>query len=196
MRYSLLGCLLFISLFTSAQIGVKAGLNFANISKTSYINNSNRSGFHAGVFLGTGSRKILGFRTEFIYSSQGYNYKSGTNSSEVTFDYLLLPQMICINFTKYIQVQAGGQLAYLMKASNDSSSGHVSILDYAKRFDYGIAAGVEIHPVKHFLLGARFSYSLGKVYKDLASGSPRPSFLAYEAKNSVFQLFAGLKLGK
>lgn len=181
---------------SQAQIGVKAGLNFANITNASMINHSSRSGFHFGGFLGTGSGKLFGFRTELIYSSQGYNYKSGTNNNDVKLNYILLPQLFCVNITKYIQIQAGGQAAFLLSASNDSTMGSGSILDYAKRIDFGLTGGFELHPIKKFLIGARINYSFGKVFKDLALGMPRPSFLAYEAKNNVVQIFAGLKLGK
>jgi hypothetical protein len=177
-----------------AQIGIKAGINFANVTNASSIKSSNKSGFHAGAFLGTSAKNIIGFRTELIFSRQGYNYKNGSNSGDVTFDYVLLPQLFCINFTKLIQVQIGGQAAFLMRASNDSSNGQHGILDFVNRFDTGITGGAEVHPFKHLLIGARLNYSFGKVFKDLSLGGPYPAFIATEAKNNVFQVFAGLKL--
>src|SRR4029078_6385215 len=92
-----------------AQIGLKAGLNFANVSKASSINNSSRSGFHAGILLNAG-KKILGSRTELIYSKQGYDYKSGTNTGTVSLAYIMMPQYMTINITKYFQIQLGGQM--------------------------------------------------------------------------------------
>lgn len=196
MKKLILGLLLVSATAVQAQIGVKAGLNFANVSNASMINSSSRSGFHLGGFIGTGSGKIIGFRTEVIYSSQGYNYKSGVNDNDVKLNYILLPQLFCVNITKYVQIQAGAQAAFLLSASNDSTSGSGSILDYVKRFDIGVTGGFELHPVKKLLVGARLNYSFGKVFKDLALGMPRPAFLAYEAKNNVLQIFVGLKLGK
>jgi hypothetical protein len=70
----------FIPCVTFAQIGIKAGINFANISKSGDINNSSKSGFNIGVFLSPASKKVLGFRTELMYSRQGYNYKSASNT--------------------------------------------------------------------------------------------------------------------
>ena len=43
--------ILFIPILLSAQIGIKAGVNFANVTNASEINNESRSGFMAGLFI-------------------------------------------------------------------------------------------------------------------------------------------------
>jgi hypothetical protein len=185
-----------------AQIGLKAGLNFANVSKASSINNSSRSGFHAGIFLAPSSKKILGSRTELIFSRQGYNYKSGTNTGNVNLDYIMLPQYIAINITKYFQIQLGGQMAFLINAKVDSNSGsstgNASVdkaMDFYNRFDYGYGGGIEIHPVSGLLIGARVNISLGNLYKMPEDGQ-QPSFVPkVDVKNNLFQIFAGWKFG-
>src|SRR5215207_2745940 len=90
-----------------AQFGVKAGLNFANVTKASSINNSSQTGFNVAVFLAPPSKKILSSRTELIFSRQGYNYKTNTNSGNVNLDYIMLPQYMAINITKYFQIHVG-----------------------------------------------------------------------------------------
>jgi hypothetical protein len=55
--FSLAICLPFLA---NAQIGLKAGLNFAKVASASSINSSNRSGFHVGVFLAPSSKSIMG----------------------------------------------------------------------------------------------------------------------------------------
>ena len=42
-----------------AQIGIKAGLNFANVTNASDINSSSETGFHGGIFLAPASKNIL-----------------------------------------------------------------------------------------------------------------------------------------
>jgi len=54
-----------------AQIGIKAGLNFADVTNASSINSSNRSGFMVGIFFAPGSKSVLSYKTELIYSQQG-----------------------------------------------------------------------------------------------------------------------------
>ncbi len=198
----ILFCLLLISpCWMHAQIGIKAGLNFANVTKASSINNSSRTGFHAGVLLSPPSTQILGFRTELTYSKQGYDYKSGSNTGNVNLDYIMSSNLATINITKYFQIQFGAQTAYLLNAKVDSSNGggatnpYGKILDYYNRFDYGFAGGIEIHPISGLLVGARLNISLGKLYKDVQSGQ-MPSFSSIDAKNNVFQLFGGWRFGK
>ena len=97
-------CLLLISpCWIFAQIGIKAGLNFANVTKVSSINSSSRSGFNVGVFFATSPKKIIGSKTELVFSRQGYNYKTNNSTGNVNLDYIMLPTYLCINISKYFQ---------------------------------------------------------------------------------------------
>lgn len=183
-------------------VGFKAGLNFAGISNASDINNDTRSGFMAGLFLAPSSQGIIATRHEIIYSKQGYNFKNGSNTGNVNLDYLIIPQLIGINITKYVQLQAGMQMAFLLNAKADSSSesnttagSYGSVMNLYNKFDYAVAAGIEIHPVSGLLIGARYNLGLGKIYKDATSGQS-PSFSSIDARNNVIQVFAGWRFGK
>lgn len=182
----------------NAQIGIKAGLNFANVSKASSINSSSRSGFHAGIFLAPASKKIISSRTETIFSRQGYDYKTSTNTGNVNLDYIQMGQLMSINITKYFSLMFGAQTAYLVSAQADSSNGGNStenkMMSLMNRVDYGYAAGAEIHPVMGLIIGVRYNVSLAKVYKDIQSFQ-RPSFTSQDAKNNVVQLSVGWRFG-
>ena len=204
MKKIILAVSLAVPFIVQAQFGVKSGLNFANVSNASSINNSSRTGFQAGIFLAPQAKKILSSRTELLFSRQGYNYKTGTNTGNVNLDYIMLPQFMAINITKYFQIQLGGQMAFLLNAKVDSSNGGSgssgnSILDLYNKFDYGYGGGVEVHPVSGLLIGARVNISLGNLYKDIASTTPgtSPSYVPkVDIKNNVFQVFAGWAFGK
>jgi hypothetical protein len=187
-------------LITFSQFGVKGGLNFAKVTKASNVKAANSTGFHAGVFLAPKTKSILGFRSEFIFSRQGYDFKSGNTTGSVKLDYLLLPQLMEINITKYVAIQLGGQMAFLLSAKADSSAprtGNAQVDQMMKlynRFDYGAAGGVEIHPFKGLLLGARMNISFGSLYKDPSTTSGQPNFFpTVDAKNNVVQVFAGYR---
>jgi len=206
MRKILLTVVIFFPLFSLAQIGIKAGVNFANVTNASDINSSSESGFLVGVFLAPPSKGVMGFRTELIYSRQGYNYKTNTNTGTVNLDYILLPQLMQINITKFFSIQAGFQMAFLINAKVDStttggsSNPYGAIMDYYNKFDYGVAGGIEVHPFKGLLVGARYNLSLGNLYKDPSSyetsGGQPPSFIPQvDAKNNVVQLFVGWIFG-
>lgn len=200
------------SLFASAQggkgfrlgIGLKAGVNFANVTNASSISASNRTGFMFGAFLSPGGNKLLGFRSEVVFSRQGYDFKKNTQTGTVNLDYILLPQLITIGIGKHAQLQAGGQIAFLLNAKVDSSgtppSGNPVVnqaIDFFNRIDYGAALGAEIYPARNFIIGARYNISLSDALKTQTSGSPIPVFTpdpnAVNPRNNVVQLFVGYK---
>jgi hypothetical protein len=193
-----------------AQIGVKAGVNFANVTDASSINSSSSTGYMVGLYMAPPSKGVMGFRTELIFSRQGYDYKSSTNTGSVDLDYIILPQLMCINITKFFQLQFGGQIAFLMNAKVDSSN-HTGnpttdqVMDFYNKFDYGYAIGAEVHPFKGLIVGARYNVSLGEMYKteNYTGTTPgsmpgtMPSFIPdINPKNNVVQLFVGWTFGK
>lgn len=201
MKKILLTACVFIPFLLPAQIGIKAGLNFANVSNASSINSSSRSGFHVGLLLAPASTKIISSRTELIFSRQGYDYKTGTKSGKVDMDYIQMGQLMSINLTKYVSLMFGAQTAYLVSAkvdsTNNSNTGNSStnqIMNLMNRIDYGYALAAEVHPAMGLLIGVRYNVSLNKVYKDIQSGQ-RPSFTSQDAKNNVVQLYAGWRFG-
>lgn len=187
-----------------AQIGIKAGLNFANVTNASSINSKSQSGFMAGIFFAPPSKKIISYKTELIFSQQGYSYETNTTTGKVNLDYIIMPHLVNINITKLFQLQIGGQVAYLINAKADSSQSsspnnpYGPLTSYYNRFDYGAAAGIEIHPILGLLIGARYNISFGDLYKNYTSSMPGtvPSFIPnVNAKNNVIQIFAGWQFG-
>jgi hypothetical protein len=200
MKKLILYMMLISPLSLVAQIGIKAGFNFAKVSKASDINSSSKSGFHAGLFLAPPSKKIISSRTEILFSRQGYDYKNGTTTGDVDMDYIQMGQLMSINITKYFSLMFGAQTAYLISAQVDSNTNSGSgmenkIMDLYNRIDYGYAIGVEIHPIAGLIIGARYNVSLAKVYKDLQS-LQKPSFTSEDAKNNVIQISVGWRFGK
>lgn len=183
---------------TNAQIGVgvKAGLNFANVTGSASFTPENRTGFMFGGYFSPKSTKTIGFRTELLFSRQGYDYKTATNTGNVNLDYLLMPQLLVLNFGKSISLQAGGQIAFLLNAKADSSgtgtsSPYGQIADYMNRVDYGFVVGAEIAPVKGLIIGARYNKSLGELYKSVTYSGGTINFADPDFKNNVVQVYAG-----
>ena len=187
----------------SIGIGVKAGFNFSNVTNASQINAASRTGYHLGIFLAPESKSILSSRTELIYSRHGYNYSDSAAKAtgSIDLDYIMLAQYICINITKYVQIQFGAETGYLLAAKADSgqmmNTGNASanqLLSYYNRFQYGYGGGVEIHPYSGLLIGARYNISLNNLYNpsSFSSGGAMPSFApSVDLKNNIIQIFAG-----
>lgn len=200
MKKLLIFSLLIIPVFTFAQLGIKAGLNFANVTNASSINAGTRTGYHLGIFFAGSSKSILSSRTEMLYSRQGYNFSTNENTGHVDLSYLMFPQLLAINVTKFVQLQVGAQVSYLLNAKVDStmSTGNPSadkVINLFNRFDYGFAGGVEVHPVKMLVAGARLNISLGKLYKEPEPGEQYNFIPNINMRNNLFQLYAGLKFG-
>ncbi|MFN8291548.1 MAG: outer membrane beta-barrel protein [Chitinophagaceae bacterium] len=196
MKTFLIAILLYVPVYCPAQlaIGAKAGLNFVNVTNTAGIHADSRSGYMIGAFLSPKPKKLFGFRTEVLLSRQGYDYKNGTSTGSVNLDYLLLPQLLTINFSKRAEAHAGGQLAFLLNAGVDSTGGgsNSSLFDYFNRFDYGLAGGLQVSPFSGLFIGARMNISLHNLNKEQPLGTPSPRFVPKEfIKNNVVQLYAG-----
>lgn len=180
-------------------IGIKGGVNYANVSSTSSIKASNKTGFMAGAFMTMGASGLINRRMELIYSKQGYNFQTNNNTGTVDMDYIFMPVLVGINIGKFALIQAGPQTAFLLNAKADSSSNqsdsnpYANMMPHSNRVTMGGAAGIEIYPFKGLLIGARYNLSFGDMYKQNADpGSPMPSFLSdFNAKNNVVQFFIG-----
>jgi hypothetical protein len=187
----------------SIGLGIEAGFNFSNVTNASQINAASRTGYHFGIFLAPSSRSILSSRTELIYSRHGYSYSDSAAKANgsIDLDYIMLDQFLCINITKYVQIQFGAETGYLLSAKADSgrtmSTGNASanqLLSYYNRFEYGYGGGVEIHPYSGLLIGARYNISLNNLYNvsSYSGGGTAPSFVpSVNLKNNIIQIFAG-----
>lgn len=199
-------------IIVNAQLGIKAGLNFTDVTNVSSVNNHSSSGFNVGVFYATPYKNIIGSKTELVFSRQGYNYETGTVSGKANLDYIMLPTYMCINITKYFQIQLGMQFGYLMNANVDSTSknsaglpGSVSsALSYYNRFSYSVGGGVEVHPYKGLLVGARLNVGLTNLYKvpdvstmtSMTTMNTTPSFMPeVNMKSNLLQIYLGWKFG-
>ena len=186
-------------------IGLKAGVNFANVTNVSDVGGGKSTGFMIGAFFAPNSKGIVGFRTEFIFSKQGYDYAHGSTTGSVKLNYILLPQLFVVNISRFFELHAGFQMAFLLNATADSSkpaSGsnpYSAIMDYYNRFDYGVVGGFEVKPFRRLFVGARYNLSLADLYKSDANmgTGPVPPFIpstgSIDFKNNVVQVYAGVK---
>ncbi len=199
----------------TAQLGIKAGLNFTDVTNVSSVNNQSSSGFNAGIFYSTPYTRIIGSKTELVFSRQGYNYETGTVTGKANLDYIMLPTYMCINITKFFQIQLGMQFGYLMNAKVDSANkngagipGSVSsAMSYYNRFSYSVGGGIEVHPFKGMLVGARLNVGLTNLYKmpdvtslttitAMSTMNTTPSFVPdVNIKSNLLQIYLGWKFG-
>lgn len=186
------------------KFGLKFGYNIAKLTGSSPdFSPQSKDGFNLSAFYAPSS-KGLGYRTEIIFSRQGFSFDESGKTGHVTQDYIYMPHLTTFTIARRFQIQAGGQIGYLLNARKESSSQSTEeekMMQYMNRFDYGAAIGFEIYPYKGFILGARYNISLGNPYKNsTASGSTVPVAFPlpvnpadFKGKNAVIQFAIGYR---
>lgn len=183
------------------RLGLKFGYNWSYVTGSKEgFKPGNKNGFMAGAFFASKSKTGRGFRSEIIFSRQGYSFDDGGKNTEVLNNYVYLPQLATFSLGHFIQLQAGAQVGVLVN-SKLSGPKDSSITGLMNRFDYGFAAGFELNPAKGLLIGGRYNLGLGKLYKrfEISSTNPKPYPLPFDPektnlKNGVFQFFVGYRL--
>lgn len=184
------------------KIGIKAGYNFAKVNgTTANFSPKSNNGFMVAGFFAPKS-KGLGYRTELVFSRQGFSFDESGKMQDVAQDYIYMPHLTTFTIASKVQLQAGGQIGYLLNAKKTSSGSNSSeqVTDYMNRIDYGFAGGVEIYPFKGLLIGGRYNVGFSNIYKTSAYSTTLPGSYPLpfnpndvKGKNAVVQFFAGYR---
>lgn len=181
------------------KFGLKVGANFSTVhfKNASDLKLKSRQGIMLAGFFSPASNGVLGFRSEVVYSRQGFVSAMEDVKTVVANDYLLLPQFTTISISRFFQLQLGGQIGYLINAKGKTGGLSLDLAEMTNRIDYGAAAGVEIYPFKGLIVGGRYNMSFGNVYKSVAtdpsSGEPGAGMFDLKSRNGVVSLFMGYR---
>lgn len=185
------------------KFGVKVGYNVAKLkgSSPNYSPDS-KNGFMVAAFFAPASKSGIGYRSELVFSRQGFGFDESGKQTNVVSDYIYMPQFTTIGITKFVQLQVGGQIGYLLKSSKKAAaSTSEDITSWANKIDYGAAFGAEIYPIQNLVIGGRYNLSMGNAYKQLStsSTSPIPNPLPFnpedvKSKNAVLNFYIGFRL--
>lgn len=188
--------------FTSAQAqektpsyGFKGGLNFSNFYTDNVDDSNILTGFNAGLYAKFPITNSIAIQPEINYTTKGseqiYDNAIVQGTSKFNINYIEVPILLVANLTDNFNVHVGPYAAYMVsgKTSNDSNFGSSESelnTDDFNKFDAGISGGVGVDlDVVNF--GVRYNYGLTKIGKD-------NSFTSSDAKNSVFNVYVGLRL--
>lgn len=179
------------------KLGVKAGANFLSLPqlKTADQSLSGNAGFFVGGYFSLPAKRI-GYRSEIIFSRQGYDYKTGTKTGDVKLDYIVLPQLMTLNITRFLQLQAGGQVSFLLNATVDSSGSSspqpyiIAAKNYYNKLNYGFAGGLEVKPLAGLLVGGRYNLFFNLLREAQVSPAYTPDYSG-NLKNGLIQFYIG-----
>ena len=177
------------------RLGVKGGLNFANVDTD--ISADSRTGFHAGAFATIKISK-LAIQPELIYSSQGAELQfQGFEEARSNFNYLNVPILLKLYLIGGLNLQLGPQFGFLLGANSEDDIAEQAINEISNAEDIsdlrdafngsdvslGIGAGIDL-PFG-LTADARYNLGLSEIDDSEALGATR---------NQVFQLSLGYRL--
>jgi hypothetical protein len=180
---------------STPAFGFKGGLNFSNLYTDNVDDNNILTGFNAGLYAKFPIANSVSIQPEISYTTKGaeltYNNAFANGTAQFKTNYIEVPVLLVFNLTNALNIHAGPYAAYMVsgKTTNDSnlftSETQLDTNDF-NRFDAGLSGGVGVD-LETVNFGVRYNYGLTKVFKE-------GSFADSDAKNSVFNVYVGLRL--
>ena len=184
-----------------SRFGVKAGVNFSNMTVDNSDDRTLKTGFHAGAFGRMGISEFFSLQPELLYSTKGftnaYDVALAEGEAKFNLNYIEIPVNVVYHLAEDFSFQLGPYVGYLASANVSTSN---SILDFFqidtnddinrdnfKSFDFGITAGLDftLDPV---IIGFKYNLGLVNVAKD---NIPAEQLLG-NARNTAIQVYAGI----
>jgi hypothetical protein len=159
------------------DFGIKAGVNFSNITDATGLDN--RTGFVAGVFIGGKFNDNLGIQADVLYSQQGAEFELGN----FDLNYVNVPIVLKYYVSGGLNLQLGPQFGVLLDQETNVVS--ETIDDIATNdFDLSAVLGLGYDLPMGIRIDGRYSFGLSDVPDDPAKGLDK-------GKNSVITLSLG-----
>ena len=144
------------------DFGIKAGLNYANVSGIEDFNQ--RQGISAGLFAGARLGDKLGFQIDALYSQQGAEVDQSISQviSEFNLDYISIPIVSKYYLTENVNIHAGPQLGILLNEETSVFNQTISAVE-ANTADWLGTIGVGLDLPLGLRAEARYSFGLSRV---------------------------------
>ena len=162
------------------KIGIKAGVNLANISddpNAVEFTPGMKADFHAGIVLnfhwglrdelsgkGTG---YFGLQPEVLFSRQGF----AVDDEAINLNYITLPLLAKFYATKELSLEAGPYIGYLISTSPGNTvieGAEIKLSDLTGGLDAGVAVGLGYEMKNGLFCNARYNLGLSDVASNLA----------------------------
>lgn len=185
-----------MSAYSQAQfaLGLKGGLNFANLDVSSAGSAYNsRTGYHGGAFFLVKLGKI-GIQPEILFSKQGATLSFSGQDLKSNYDYINIPVIFKLYTIAGINLQVGPQVGFLAGGDQEQLVGQAltkissNASDFVKSNDFSLALGLGWDLPFGLTIDGR--YNLGLSNNNKTTGS------TVEVKNQVIQVSLGYKLFK
>ena len=191
-------------MYKRQQLGIKGGLNVAELNGRDGESASYKAFYHVGVFYQANILGPLSIQPEVQYSLQGGNLKSAVANYDTKLHYLTVPILAKLTLGP-VFVEAGPQFGVLLSANQEgnmqigfTADGQPAYGNQSrpassefKRGDFSVVGGVGLKLASSFSLGGRLVAGLNDINdaKNL-SGINDPKL-----QNRVFQVYAAFQFG-
>jgi hypothetical protein len=183
------------------QFGVKAGVNFSNMSVEDADDKTLKTGFHAGVFGKYGITEYFAIQPELLFTTKGitssYDALIAEGEAKINLNYIELPVNLVYNLSEDFAFHFGPYIGYLAGANVSTNNELLGFLDLDtnddisrdnfKPLDFGLTAGLGF-TLEQFVFGFKYNLGLTQVAKDNIIGNQ----LLGDARNNVIQIYAGI----
>jgi hypothetical protein len=166
-------------------VGIKAGINIANLYDTQGedFSNSAKIGLAAGAFLSIPIGPYLGFQPEVIYSQKGYKGSGSISLASYKYtrnvDYLDIPLLLQIKPSPNITIVAGPLFSFLLHKRVNFESGTITVEQQTqirnnniRKNMMGATAGLDIS-FRPVIISGRVGMDLQHNKGDGTSSDPR-----------------------
>jgi hypothetical protein len=162
-----------------AAIGLKAGLNVANLKNSGYDMGS-KLGFNGGLLAHIHLSPNLALQPEAVYSSQGAKYTVSGSEHNLSLNYINIPLQLQYMFANGFRLQTGPQVGFLAGVKDkigNNETGYFTSQDF-KTVDFSWSAGLSYLSTSGLGVDGRYNFGISDINN--TGGN--------EIKNNVFQL--------
>ena len=176
-------------------VGVKAGVNFANLNfdaDDASVNFDQRKGFVGGLFVVWPANSLVALQSEVLYSQKGAQIEEGGMTAKLKLDYVDIPVLARVSSPASggasFHVFAGPSFAVRVSAKTEANfegeEESEDVDDDVERFDLGLVAGAGLE-FGRFVIDGRYTWGLSNINKDDEDD--------VKIKTRVFAVMAGIR---
>ncbi|MEZ4779275.1 MAG: porin family protein [Flavobacteriaceae bacterium] len=164
------------------DLGLKVGVNFANLSDASNLDLSSKTGFVFGAFAGAKLGDKLGIQGDLLYSAQGAK-SDEEGIDDIDLNYVNVPVVLKYFLTDQIHIHAGPQFGFVV---DDNVAKVLTSIADAESFDLSGIIGIGVDLPMGIRLDGRYNFGLS----DVISSNDK-TVVDSGGKNSVITISAG-----
>lgn len=167
-KISLFLCALLFSVVIFAQnaaIGLKAGLNVANLGNSSGNEMGSKLGLNAGLLAHIHLTPQLALQPEVVYSGQGAKYTVSDGEHDLSLNYINIPVQLQYMFSNGFRIQTGPQVGFLASVKDkvrDVETNNFTSQDF-KTVDFSWTAGLSYLSYSGLGIDGRYNFGISNI---------------------------------